>query len=291
VSTIAAVIVTYNRLSLLKECVEAIRNQSRKTDAILVINNGSTDGTEEWLNSQDDVITVTQDNAGGAGGFSRGIKEAYNRGYDWFWCMDDDTIPTTSSLERLTAVRYFDDAQTGFLASMVVWTDGKPHPWVKDIDVLPLHTWWPSVLEDHCVRASWSAFLSVLINRDAVKGVGLPIKQFFIHYDDYEYTSRISALFRNNFFVLDSIVLHKTKNPQGEYDVFGTDKMKYCYGVRNKTATSLLRLPGLISKAKRSIRLMLFLMIDVAKRKRPLIGIWWLIKGVMMRIKIEMVEN
>ncbi|MBK8785130.1 MAG: glycosyltransferase [Chitinophagaceae bacterium] len=57
---VVAVVVTYNRLALLSECITALRNQSRPLDGILVINNGSTDGTEEWLNAQPDVSYFTQ---------------------------------------------------------------------------------------------------------------------------------------------------------------------------------------------------------------------------------------
>lgn len=49
---VIAVVVTYNRLALLSECIAALRNQTRPLDGILVINNGSTDGTEAWLKSQ-----------------------------------------------------------------------------------------------------------------------------------------------------------------------------------------------------------------------------------------------
>ena len=42
---VIAVVVTYNRQKLLSECITALRNQTRKPDAILVVNNGSTDDT------------------------------------------------------------------------------------------------------------------------------------------------------------------------------------------------------------------------------------------------------
>ena len=45
-----AVVVTYNRLQLLKECIEALLNSSVKSD-ILIINNNSSDGTYEFLNN------------------------------------------------------------------------------------------------------------------------------------------------------------------------------------------------------------------------------------------------
>ena len=58
-------IVTYNRLSDLKICVETVRKQTYKYFNILVVNNGSTDGTKEWLVQQADIITINQENLGG----------------------------------------------------------------------------------------------------------------------------------------------------------------------------------------------------------------------------------
>ena len=87
---VIAVVVTYNRRQLLSECIDALRRQTRKVDAIFVVNNGSTDDTEEWLQAQPDVDFVTQQNLGGAGGFARAIQTGYVRGYQWIWCMDDD---------------------------------------------------------------------------------------------------------------------------------------------------------------------------------------------------------
>jgi len=85
-----AVVVTYNRLHLLKECITALRNQTQKPDAILVINNGSTDDTGKWLLSQPDLLVISQGNTGSGGGFETGIQWAYKNGYSWIWCMDDD---------------------------------------------------------------------------------------------------------------------------------------------------------------------------------------------------------
>src|SRR5476651_747432 len=98
---VAAVVVTYNRLKLLKEGIEALKKQSRKPEAIIVVNNGSTDGTDTWLAAQKDLIVYNQENVGGAGSFYRGIKEAYDAGFDWIWVMDDDGYPAVNCLEKL----------------------------------------------------------------------------------------------------------------------------------------------------------------------------------------------
>ncbi|MEJ7665194.1 MAG: glycosyltransferase [Hymenobacter sp.] len=77
--TIAAVLVTYNRIADLKICLDSLRRQTRPLNRIFVINNGSTDGTAEWLATQTDLAVTTQANLGGAGGFATGIQTGYER--------------------------------------------------------------------------------------------------------------------------------------------------------------------------------------------------------------------
>ncbi|TKF73103.1 glycosyltransferase [Vibrio sp. F13] len=98
---IVAVIVTYNRLALLKKAIERLRTQTRKLDDIIIINNSSTDGTKEWLEAQSDLITITQENLGGSGGFFTGIEEALKGGYDWIFLADDDGEPSLDAIELL----------------------------------------------------------------------------------------------------------------------------------------------------------------------------------------------
>lgn len=73
---VTAVVVTYNRVNLLQRVVKALESQTIGLYKILVVNNGSTDGTKEWLDSQTNLTVIHQDNVGGSGGFYRGINEA-----------------------------------------------------------------------------------------------------------------------------------------------------------------------------------------------------------------------
>ena len=81
---IIVVVVTFNRLELLKRNIECLR-MNKPVSSILVVNNGSTDGTREWLDTQTDLKTVHQENVGGSGGFHTGIEYAYQMGADWIW--------------------------------------------------------------------------------------------------------------------------------------------------------------------------------------------------------------
>lgn len=66
---IKAVVVTYNRKELLKRNITCLRANT-PVSSIVVVNNGSTDGTGEWLDDQKDLTVIHQENVGGSGGFT-----------------------------------------------------------------------------------------------------------------------------------------------------------------------------------------------------------------------------
>ncbi len=243
---IIAVVVTYNRLGLLKKCVKAVREQTRKPDDVFVINNGSTDDTGEWLSGQP-VTCYTQENKGGAGGFSYGINMAYRHRADWIWLMDDDTIPKNDALEQLVkALNKLEHHQekAGFLSSAVLWTDGSSH----EMNQVYL-------LEDKKKLAEFSfagetglpliqfgTFVSMLLSAKAVEKVGLPIKEYFIWCDDVEYSKRIIGSGLAGLAVKESIITHETpSNHQSNVFIDPQSSIwKFNYGLRNEMYTKRL---------------------------------------------------
>ncbi|MGG9960082.1 glycosyltransferase family 2 protein [Ferruginibacter sp. SUN106] len=180
---VIAVVVTYNRQALLSECINALRNQTRKPDAILVVNNGSTDTTEQWLQQQTDVITINQKNIGGAGGFSTAIQAGYKKGYEWIWCMDDDGAPKEDALEQLLAVECND--LTLLNCAVINKDDKKSFVWNtgghKTLDEVP----------GNIIEGIGHPFNGTFINRRIVERVGVPKAQFFLWGDETEYYYRI----------------------------------------------------------------------------------------------------
>ena len=94
-------VVTYNRIRDLGKCIDALRNQTHSDFDILVVNNGSSDGTKEWLEQQGDIITINQENMGGAGGFYSGMRYMIDHDYQWLLMMDDDGIADKDELKNL----------------------------------------------------------------------------------------------------------------------------------------------------------------------------------------------
>ena len=125
---VAAVVVTYNRIELLKECIKALQQQIYTCD-ILIVDNASTDGTEEYINKiKKDYDNLhyknTGDNIGGAGGFNFGMRWAVEAGYEYVWVMDDDCLPYADALEKLIETDETLKGNYGWLASAVLWKDG-----------------------------------------------------------------------------------------------------------------------------------------------------------------------
>jgi len=179
-----AVIVTYNRLTLLKECVEALNNQTRQTDAILVVNNGSTDDTEQWLQSQQNLHFITQKNTGSGGGFKTAIRWAYQNGYSWIWCMDDDGYPKADAFEKLMEP----DLDRLYLRNCAVIdkADKKSFVW-KTKNYANVEA-----IDRNIIKGIGHPFNGTLLHRNIVERVGLPKKHYFMWGDESEYYYRIT---------------------------------------------------------------------------------------------------
>ncbi|HWE96397.1 MAG TPA: glycosyltransferase family 2 protein [Tepidisphaeraceae bacterium] len=286
-ASIAAVVVTRNRLALLKECVEALRAQTRKPDVIFVIDNASDDGTADWLKGQSDLTVIRQANLGSSGGQYAGVKAAYQAGHDWFWCLDDDTIPHADALERMTACPYFADEWTGFLASMVLWTDGSPHR-MNNSDPVAVCDWAHTVLADHCVRLGSSSFVSLLASRRAVAKAGLPLRDMFLWGDDVEFTARIARDFKC-YGVLDSIVVHKTPANKNAFfeRVPPAEAVKYCFGVRNSLLIARHGGGSIFQRTFRVASLCYYNTKLVLTGRAPVKVLNWIFRGLVFNPPVE----
>jgi len=180
---VIAVVVTYNRQALLSQCIAALRSQSRPLDAILVINNGSTDATEEWLKKQSDLFFVSQSNVGSSGGFSAGINWAYAKGYNWIWCMDDDGYPKEDALQNLLAA---DNGNLRLMNCAVVDKENKQSFVWKTGGFKTI-----SEVNTPIIEGIGHPFNGTLLHRRIIERVGVPQPKYFLWGDETEYYYRI----------------------------------------------------------------------------------------------------
>lgn len=244
-AAVAAVVVTFNRLEKLKRVIASIEGQTYRPAHLVIVDNASTDGTGDYLagltvsdGMKLDVVSLDS-NMGGAGGFSAGMRRGYELGADFVWIMDDDGYPQPEALDRLAAGHADACAALGkavpFACSVVVFTDGE----ISEMNN-PVPTWdWGRLLVKggNAVLVERCSFVSVLIPRWVIEKHGLPYKEYFIWFDDAEYTLRISRECAG-VQVLDSVTVHDMGENQGVN--FGMidegNAWKFAFGVRNEAS-------------------------------------------------------
>lgn len=241
---IDAVVVTYNRKELLVECIEAILNQIYKVDKVFLIDNASTDGTYDELKNRgilDSKIIIykrLEENIGGAGGFYEGIKEARKDNADWIWIMDDDTIPKEDCLKNFIDALSIINGKVSFLASAVYGIDNECMNTTEISEFKGKNGifQWHEYIKDGIVGIDVATFVSILINGDATKKIGLPYKDYFIWGDDSEYTLRLTRKYGRAYLVGKSIAIHKRTGSKS-LSIFEETNMNrikfYYYMVRN----------------------------------------------------------
>lgn len=190
-SSATAIVVTFNRRVLLERCLIAITHQSLPPERVLIVDNASTDGTRPWLDTwlpehlpSGQLICLDQ-NKGGAGGFSEGLRLAINTGTDWAWMMDDDAEPHPDALEEL--MRVARDAGNIYGSVAIHGTDTS---WRMSAVDDPRGTVWDAGNVPACADVTMLPFLGILVHRQLVTQIGLPDADFFIAGDDVEYCTR-----------------------------------------------------------------------------------------------------
>lgn len=237
----AAVVVTYNRIDLLKECISHLQSQTVPVD-IIIIDNASTDGTDKLFSQPVDNIIYfnTGANLGGAGGFNYGMRKAVESGYKFIWVMDDDTLPTETAHEKLLEADKDLNGNYGFLSSKVLWKDDTP----CNMNIQKITKWKKlNNFESNC-SVQYASFVSLFLKSETIKSVGLPYKEFFIWSDDWEFTRRISKKYKC-YYISNSVVNHYCNSNVGANIVTAPqeriNRFKYLY--RNDVV--LYRMDGL----------------------------------------------
>ena len=210
---LGVVIVTYNRLELLKECINACSNQEEKFNKIIVINNDSTDGTTPFLkqlNEKNIEVINTGVNLGGAGGFYKGIEKAMEYDLDYLLLIDDDAILDKSYNKEILKHMEKENNICAYSGTVKtnneIQTEHRRHL-KKNFKCIN------SDLDEYSKEYfdyELSTFCGLYIKMNIIRKIGLPEKDFFIWFDDTEYSLRICkySKIRN---VNSTFLNHKTK--------------------------------------------------------------------------------
>lgn len=206
---IGVVIVTYNRLDKLKIALNSYEKQTIKPKYILVVNNNSTDGTNEYLeewkynSSEIEKIIVNLDkNTGGSGGFYEGLKNSLELESEWVWVADDDAYPQENAFE--IAQNYVEQHKQENLSAIcgaVFKSDGitvdcshRRTIATSAFNRISQPYSKPKDYEKDEFEINGFSYVGTMINKEKLKQTELTKKDYFIYYDDTEHSYRLSKL-------------------------------------------------------------------------------------------------
>ncbi len=255
---IVAVVVTFNRLAMLRRQLERLA-EIPELDDVLVVDNASTDGTSEWLRgistgsaSGPPVLATTlEENTGGAGGFNHGLAWAMDHGADLAWLMDDDGLPELDCLSALLERDQLDFWGPAVLAAQDPDRLCFPIRLPGTTRVVHEMAAVEKAATDGLIPGVVIPFNGVLLTRSLVERIGYPRADFFIWGDDVEYLWRAERVGARIATVVDAHVLHPATDDLGTPMMFGrttynhspSDLKHYCMA-RNNTV-NLRRYRGL----------------------------------------------
>jgi rhamnopyranosyl-N-acetylglucosaminyl-diphospho-decaprenol beta-1,3/1,4-galactofuranosyltransferase len=214
-----ALVVTYNRPSLVLRCLEALVGQKQKPDCIIIVDNGSSSDTAALLLENGyidkDIVSTNLDrcsvrkcnknniaiyyilfgeNQGPGYAFYYGMKFFHDLDYEWIWIMDDDGIPDNESLVQLN--NYKDKAS--FLNSVVI--DEKNHSNLsfgfyseEQCRLLNTKNEMLESSDNGLIYGYAHPFNGTFISRDLINSIGYPLFQMYGWGIESEYLKRTKA--------------------------------------------------------------------------------------------------
>lgn len=221
---IAIVVTTFRRQDLLRTLLESITEQTDLPSRIIIVDNENSNETKELVESYRLTHYIPmEENTGGAGGFSRGIEEAYRLGHEWLWVMDDDVKLLPDAITKLSrwtkqceddlhAGKSLKETATVFQGFRKNFDDSFFYWQYRFIDSLAIpNPIAPSKFEEGEEARSMNTmcFEGSLIHRSVVKTIGLPDARFFIYWDDTVYGYLASK--HTRLLLVSDYILQRTR--------------------------------------------------------------------------------
>ncbi|MEJ2598007.1 MAG: glycosyltransferase family 2 protein [Anaerolineales bacterium] len=219
-------VVNWNQCQLTLDCLASLREQTYPNFSVVLVDNGSVDGSAGAVREQFPEVTVLENgrNLGIAGANNVGIRWALDAGADYVFLLNNDTIVDSDMLDHLVRVTeadptigmagptmlFFDQPETIWCAgNSIDWNSGETNR-LREGDSLS------TVREADLEEVDFITSCAVLIKRAVFEQVGLMDERYFIYYDETDWFARASASGWRSVYVPWARMWHKVSASMGE---------------------------------------------------------------------------
>jgi GT2 family glycosyltransferase/glycosyltransferase involved in cell wall biosynthesis len=211
---VAIILLTWNGLAVTLDCIASIRAHTQGIKyRLIVVDNGSSDGTREWLEAQPDITLIANaENAGFTRGNNQGMAAA-PAGYDLLLLNNDTLITQENWLARLREVAHADPSH-GIVGCKLMWPDGRlQHAGTY----MPDNYWGYQVGGGEADVGQYPGVRTVegvvgacmYIRRDVYDRIGGLDEAFFSYFEDSDYCLRAAMHGYKTLCVGDVRIVHR----------------------------------------------------------------------------------
>lgn len=194
---IGIVICNYNKKNDALACIRSILESKFQDYDIYVVDNASTDGSAEAIrNAYGEQVTllVNQENLGGSGGFNTGLRAAFQKGYPYLMCVDNDALLDENAVGNLLAFLQ-EHPETGIAAAKIYHREAPDY--VQQFgqkidfenfctDVTYLNAYEDGSMPEY-VYTDAVAACALMIRRSVIEKIGFMPEENFLYWDDTEW--------------------------------------------------------------------------------------------------------
>ena len=231
-SSVAIILLNWNTPKDTLECLESLRQLDYDHYTVVVVDNGSTDGSERQIRAAYPEVPFLQtgENLGYAGGNNVGIRYALEHGAEFVWLLNNDTVVAPDSLDRLVAslrdeavgivgsvLLYYHDRDTGkrvdlsnnvqFNGGRIFWRSGETHSYC----VLGQRVDTSRDIPTEYVHGA-----SMLVRRAVFDQIGLIPEFYFLNYEESDFCVQAGRKGWKMVVNPRAIVWHKVGSSMGQ---------------------------------------------------------------------------
>ena len=224
---VVIVILNWNGKRVTVECLDSLKGIDYGNYEILLVDNGSTDGSQEYFRAQYPEISLIENekNLGFGEGNNVGIRHAMNRRADYVILLNNDTLVHTKFLSELVHVAE-SNSRIGFVGPKIYY-----HDWHSQRDVIwsaggSVNLWIGKTLNigdgekdrgqyGEIREVDWLEGSCLMVKREVVQRMGLLDATLFAYWEDADWCIRGSHMGYTSVFVPNAIIWHRVAASSG----------------------------------------------------------------------------